>query len=541
MKSTILISSFLLAGFIAIAQDSTKKKEVNITSAFKPTLKEAAKINMNATPPVADTTRPRLQYTIPNQNLAFAFQPGSLKPLALDVDTGGRWNNDSYVKLGYGNFSTPFLQAGFSAGDGRNTGLNVFIKHSSSKGEIDFQDYKSSAVDLAGFVKTGSNLQWNGRIGAKIDEYNKYGAAYKIPGETPDSMEMVYQNWRGRISINNINRTELGISYAPEIKIDAFKGVDYGTENNVYVNLPVQKYFSSEFGVDVAVAGSFSRYKAQGESAIVNNYYTFSPSLLFKKSNVNIQAGIRPSWDRKEFKVLPNVMIEFNTPDKRFSVHGGWTADYRNSGYQYTAGLNPWIWAPVDVRNTRIEERYIGMKGTLGDHFSFSARAGSNVLRNQPLFINDTVTGRSFKVLYESRIKMANLGGELAYTVGEKFSLISNLSISKFTPDSNDRAWGMLPLEWKTSMRLQVMKDLYVNSTLYAFDGPWSLTKSGEKNLPAAMDFSAGLEFRVWKFVKVWGQFNNIFNKEYQRWNQYPVYGFNFLAGVVFSFAQTNK
>src|SRR5688572_10026655 len=125
MKSTILFSSFLFLGFFSTAQDSTKKKEVNITSAFKPTLKEAAKINMNATPPLADTTRPRLQYAIPNQNLLFAFQPGSLKPLALDVDTGGRWNNDSYVKLGYGNFSSPFLQAGFSAGDGRNTGLNA--------------------------------------------------------------------------------------------------------------------------------------------------------------------------------------------------------------------------------------------------------------------------------------------------------------------------------------------------------------------------------------------------------------------------------
>ena len=181
------------------------------------------------------------------------------------------------------------------------------------------------------------------------------------------------------------------------------------------------------------------------------------------------------------------------------------------------------------------------MKGALGDHFSFSARAGSNILNNQPLFINDTVTGRSFKVVYESRIKMANLSGELGYTVGEKFSLISNLSINKFTPDSNDKAWGLLPMEWKTTMKLQVMKDLYVNSTLYAFDGPWALTKSGHKNLPAAMDLSAGLEFKVWKFIKVWGQFNNIFNKEYQRWNQYPVYGFNFLAGVVFSFAQTNK
>jgi len=87
---------------------------------------------------------------------------------------------------------------------------------------------------------------------------------------------------------------------------------------------------------------------------------------------------------------------------------------------------------------------------------------------------------------------------------------------------------------------VQVLKDLYVNANLYAFDGPWSLNKTGRRDLPAAMDLSAGLEFKVVNNVKLWAQFNNVFNKEYQRWNQYPTYGFNFLGGVVFSFAQKN-
>src|SRR5690349_18362084 len=102
MKSSILLAVTLLAGLAGMAQDSTiRKREVSVTSTFKPSLKEAAKININATPPIPDTSRPRLQYMIPNQNLAFAFQPGSLKPLALQVDTGGRWDNDSYIKAGF--------------------------------------------------------------------------------------------------------------------------------------------------------------------------------------------------------------------------------------------------------------------------------------------------------------------------------------------------------------------------------------------------------------------------------------------------------
>src|SRR4051812_43909745 len=90
MKYLFLASGFLLAGLISRAQDTSRKKEVNITSTFKPTLKQAAKININAAPPTNDTTRPRLQYSLPNQNLNFAFQPGSLKPLALQVDSNGK-------------------------------------------------------------------------------------------------------------------------------------------------------------------------------------------------------------------------------------------------------------------------------------------------------------------------------------------------------------------------------------------------------------------------------------------------------------------
>jgi len=542
MKPYIVAAIALLSTQLLQAQDSTKKKEVNITSAFKPTLKEAAKINFNPTPPSSDTTRPRLQYNIPNQNLLFGFQPGSLKPMALQVDTGGKWNNDSYLKIGYGNFKTPFLQAGLSAGDGRNAGFNFFAKHSSSKGNIEQQDYSSTQMDLHGFVKTQKNLEWNGRFGLLQDDYNKYGGKFKIPGESEDSTDLRYQTIRGRIAFHNINRSELGISYSPELKVDIFRESksQEASESNTYINLPLQKYFGTTFGAAVEATGSLSRYKPRKASAINNSYFYFSPSLLYRKSTVNIQAGIRPSWDNSEFKLLPNLMVEFNTPDKRFSVQGGWTASIRNSGYQYNATVNPWIWAPSTVRNTRIEERYVGIKGSAGDHFSFGARAGSNILNNQPLYINDTVTGRSFSVYYEPRIKVANLSGELGYTVGEKFSLITNLSFSNYKPDTSSKAWGLLPMEWKTSMRLQVLNDLYVNSTLYAFDGPWSLHKDGRKNLPAAMDLSAGLEFKVWKYIKIWGQFNNILNKEYQRWNQYPVYGFNFLAGAIVTFGQKN-
>ena len=51
------------------------------------------------------------------------------------------------------------------------------------------------------------------------------------------------------------------------------------------------------------------------------------------------------------------------------------------------SGSNPWLWLPGTLRNTWIEERFAGFKGTAGDHFSYAAKVGFNKLNNQPLFI----------------------------------------------------------------------------------------------------------------------------------------------------------
>ncbi len=545
MRSSIFLGlGFFALGYGAAAQDTTtnRPRSVEVTSTFKPVLKDAAKINFNATPPTADTSRPRLQYNVPNQNLNFTYQPGTLKPLALQVDSGGAWDNTSYVKLGYGSLKTPYVEAGLSVGDGKTAGLNVYAKHIASQGKIQYQDFSNTNVDLNAFLQTSKNLEWNVRFGGLQEKYNKYGFkpdTLVFPG---DSLDVKFQTWRGRVSFHNINRTELGISYAPEIKIDVFNDQSSNSESNTYFNLPLQKTIGTNFAVDVALEGNLTRYKPQEKEVVTNNWFALAPAVLYKSANLSLQAGIRPSWDNGDFKIFPNATAEFNTSDKRFSFQLGWIGYLRNSGYQYLAGMNPWIWAPENIYNTRIEERFAGFKGSVGSHFSYSAKVGFHKLNNQPLFVNDTMSGKSFLVVNESQLKVLHLGGEIGYTVGEKLSVISSLTINQYnTLHDNEKAWGLIPLEFKTALRLQVLKDLYVKSDLYAFDGPWYHTKEGRGNKGAAMDLNAGVEFGIVKNVKLWAQFNNIFNRQYQRWNQYPVYPFGFMGGVVFSFSQNNK
>ena len=135
-----------------------------------------------------------------------------------------------------------------------------------------------------------------------------------------------------------------------------------------------------------------------------------------------------------------------------------------------------------------------------------------------------------------------NFGGELGFNIHEKFSLITGLTFNQYSGlKDNAEAWGMIPLELKTAMRIQVIKDLWLKTDLFAWTGPQYMKKDGSAGkLAGATDLNAGLEFKITKNINLWSQFNNIFNKEYQRWNQYPVYGFNFVGGIVFSFDQKN-
>jgi len=533
----------LVLGTSAYSQaDTSKKRVIEVSSTFKPALHETAKINLNATPPVTDTTKPKLQYNLPNQNLLFAYQPGSLKPLALQIDTGGRWDNNSYIKAGFGSQRTPYLQAGISFGDGKTAGLNIYAKHVASQGKKEFQDFSNTNVGLNGFFQTSKNLEWNAKLGMNSDQTYKYGFLPDSLSFPKDSLRQRFQTWEGRVSFHNIQPTGFGVSYAPEAKVDVFSDNHNNNESNTYINLPIEKTVGKTFAVDLGITFDLTRYKPNGKTAINNTMYYISPSVLFRTPNISIQAGVRPTWDNKSSKIYPNIMAEIGTPDKRFSFIAGWVGYLRKTSYQSLASFNPWIWAPATLKNTGIEERYAGFKGSVGDHFSYSTRVGFNKITNQPLFVNDSITGKSFIVLNESQMKVLHYSGEIGYTVQEKFSLRAGFALNHYMNlRTYDKAYGLLPSELNAVMRIQVLKDLYLTSDLFAWGGENYRKKDGSSGkLKGAFDLNAGLEFRITENLKLWSQFNNIFNKQYQRWNQYPVYGFNFVAGIIFAFDQKN-
>jgi hypothetical protein len=231
-------------------------------------------------------------------------------------------------------------------------------------------------------------------------------------------------------------------------------------------------------------------------------------------------------------------MADITTNDKRFTVQLGWIGYYNKGSYQRFASINPWITQPDLLFNTRVQERYAGFKGSVLNHFTYSAKVGFVQFRNMPLFVNDSTDGKTFQTVYSSAMEALQFHGEIGYTQGETFNATARLTWNQYSKVKDQtRAWGLIPLEFNVAMNWQVFNNVWLKSELFAFDGAAYRTINKEpRKGETGMDLSAGLEFKITKQFNLWVQMNNIFNNRYERWHQYQVYGFNILGGVVFNF-----
>ncbi|NML23347.1 hypothetical protein HHL16_20880 [Pseudoflavitalea sp. G-6-1-2] len=533
---------------MAHAQDTTKRKSIDITSTFKPVLREAAKINFNAAPPSVDTSKPRLGYSIPVQNLFFTYQPAELKPVALQMDSITAWQYSNFIKVGIGNVHQPYVKAGFSFGDFKNTFFNVFADHYTSKGSLDFQKNSLTSVGAAMTYKTNSNLEINARLGFKSDDYYLYGFQPKdLPFKKSD-LRQRFQTIEGKVDLRNIEPTEFGLNYHPNLRISVFNDnhSPKANETNTVLNLPLEKTFGEDFAFHLGATADLTRYErklntSNGRPRLeqMNNLYQVNAALEYKSTNLFIHGGITPSWEQKKFHMLPNIMADITTDDKQLTLQLGWIGYFEKGSYQRFAGINPWLAQPDSMLNTRVEERYAGLKGSVGNHFTYSAKFGLLTYRNAPLFVNDDVDGKTFLVRYEPKFHAIQLHTEAAYNVSETFGAKAGFTFNNYyNMKVEKKAWGMIPVELNAGLHWQAMKDLMLRTEFWLWDGARYLKNGTDYKTKAGLDLNAGAEFRITRNLNLWVQFNNILNNKYQRWNQYEVFGFNLLGGITYSFNQ---
>jgi len=537
----IIILCFTVA--VSFAQrDTTKRQSIDITSSYKPVLRNAVKINFSAAQLNADSSKTVGPYSIPQQNLFYTYQPVSLKPLALQQDTTLELGLRNFLKAGIGNYSTPYFSAGVSFGDGKKQLVNVYADYISSKGTIKNQDYADFNVKAAGSFFTDKNEVYGGAA-VRQQDYNLYGYDHVAHDYSKDDVLQRFQNVKLNAGIRNKELNESGINYDPNLEINIFNNRNKVTENSLVVNAPVYKTFNDVFTVKVTAKADITSYKSKDLTTNVsfnNNIFSIAPELMYvsPESSFNIHGGITPAWDNSKLSVLPNIYGELKLKQLPFLLQAGLVGRLIKNSYQNLTAINPYL-QTLDVQNNTKEiEFYCGIKATAGDHFNFNAKASYLSYTNLPFFVNNTTDQKSFLISNESSVKDLRVHGDLSYIKQDKFTITAGITFNGYTAmKDNDRAWGTVPVELSASLRWWAFKQLLIKGDYMAFSGgPVLLSNNTDATLTGGNDLSAGIELVINKRFSAWLNLNNIFDNKYQRWLNYPVYGLNILGGVTFKF-----
>jgi hypothetical protein len=530
IKQTFLITAVL------VTVNSFAQKTIDITSSFKPYLKPSAKINFSASPITGDTSRPTLRYQIPVQNMLFSFSPAPLKPMAYAGDSLLAKENFNYAKFGLGTYYQPVFDAGLSFGDGIKTVGAVTAYYRSGKGKIFAQQYGKLGVNATGVFQSIKNHEL--KLSGGLNSFNtyKYGFAHATDPKK-DTLKQQFTGIDFGVQLAN-KKSNLGLYYTPQLHVYNFSDKNNGHETRVQLDLPFEKTLGEKFSFVAGAHASTASLKVSGTKRFSNNLFYFDPSLKVKIPGFLLNIGIIPSWNNKVFKLLPNLTAEMPSKDNLYMIQAGFIGYYSLQTYQRQAILNPWINAPALLRNTENSELFASIKGTADAHFSFKGKVGLIMQKNVPLFVNDNGSGKSFNVLNEAKMSTLNVNGEIAYRMADKFYASVLLDVYKYAlQQTHSHPWGLLPYELKGHATLHIAKDFYLKTDLYAFGSSWYRLPNGSgQKTNGATDINAGFEFNVSRKFRVWAQLNNLLNKQYQRWNQYPVFGVQVLGGVQVAF-----
>ena len=535
----LLIAYCLLASNATAQRDTTRRQTIEITSSYKPVLRNAVKINLSASALAADTSRPRLAYDIPAQNLFFAYQPISLKPLALMQDTGLQLGVRNYVKAGFGNYTTPYIAAAVSFGDGKKSLVNLYGNYISSKGKIINQDFSELKLKGTGSFFSAKNEVY-GSAGINANQYYQYGYDHTLHNFSKDSVSRKYQDFFVSAGLRNTAVNDFKVNYNPNVTAHIFSRENKINESSLIIEAPVEKKFGESISFKVAAIANLTNLTNKAttiNTSISNNLFQIAPELAYYSNMFTFHGGVTPSWNNGVLSVLPNIYGEAQLQHNVLMVQAGWVGRFINNSFRSLSTMNPYIADPTFLTNTKEVQYYGGVKATLGKHFSFNAKAAFITYNNMPLFVNDGLYGNSFIVTNESKMNDLQLHGDMSLVSQDKFTLTAGLDLNTYTGLSNNaNAWGLIPVQLTGSFRWNAFKQVLLKADVFTFSGVPALLKNNTETKTNGTDLSAGAEFKITKKFSAWLDLNNILDQKYQRWYNYPVYGLNVIGGIIAHF-----
>lgn len=524
--------------------DSIPEKVVTIVSAFKPQLKNVAKIGfLNATA-VVDTNSVLLSYQVPSQNLSFQYQPIALVPRAIKIDSMISLRQSANLKIGMGNYFNQFIQLEGALVDQKAQQHHLSILSESIAGPHPIQKWNTFGLNYNGRYSMNKNKVLNTQV--YFNQSNRYRY-----GLVPDTTVLPLKNFEQKLTVIGANFSLINkqvvsdqFNYAPILKFNHSNLINQA--NNLVIDLysPIMYSLKNNLKLHADFNFNYNQYTQVNSNSINNTIFQIDPSLELNKTQYRLNIGVRPTIANGEFALYPKIELTKKLKDTNYVIDAGWNTSVINNQLIQLIGQNHWISAPNSMPISSKENKYFNIQVSVNKRLNYGFNMSLNDYRELPFFnqtkqMNNPVQeGLKFDVLFEKRAIAIELDGNLRYQFSDKLLWKNNFKYIQFNLiRENTQAWGILPFEFNSQFNWVFNKKLLLDASGQFWTG--SKTSAGLGNayqLNNTFVLNAGMQYSISDQWTFWGKGENLLDQQYQRWANYPSLGIQILAGIQYKF-----
>lgn len=542
LKKILLL--VLLMPFGLMAQDNLENENITIIKAFEPILLDAQRPDLFPVAAVSEQGNagrpPQLDYSLPSKQLIVQFQPPALKPIAYKLEEEV-WNYNFWLKAGFGNLTTPLLDIAAATSGSDHLTAGVRGNFLMSKGnDIPFQDFRNiGAQAYAKWFGAKNHLTFNTNYDNEQRYYYGINESQRPDPEDKDRIEILQNTIGASVAFDNNSNDYTNLNRHLQLDYYYF-GNNYNAREHG-LRLTAQGEYLSEKSIGGGVDAFFDytsfKDEANYTSNLDNSLLKITPYGMLQRPWATLKAGASLFLDGEVAYIFPDIYAEIPVMEGAMSVFGKWGKEaYKNSLHNFTR-INPFLGQDLAFFNTFTQERTLGIKGRIGARSTYSLSGGQYLTKQQALFVTDYTDERNaFTTVYDS---LKTIAGklELTYHIDKSHQVKLTTQYNHYKTPFEAAAWHLPNLEMMLTGTFSPLEKLQVGGDLFFFSG-WKtrLQNNEAQTLKAAFDLNLHADYHFSPHFAAFLNLNNLINNKYQRFNYYPVYGINFVGGIMLRF-----
>ncbi len=546
--------------------DTINTDVINVVKPYAPEISDAFKVKETATIDDEQTAaKKEVKYNIFSFPVASTFTPAKGQAAVVEKEAPVKLY-DNYATFGVGTYTTFLGELYLNHAINRSESVGGYVSHHSSQGGIEGLLLDDSYYDTkinANYSKNLSALSWNFEAGFEQQHFNWYGIPQPLFDETIANMLDVGHSFYGFHLGSDISFNDTYIKTG-SVLFRHF-GDNQGSGENRFklettVDIPISgEEISTDFKIDY-LKGSFDRNYITDEELKYGNFQIgLSPTYQLKENDLTLNLGVSFVYlndseaNKSKFYLYPNITASYRMVSDVLIAYGGIQGDLVQNSYYDFASENPFVSPTLFVMPTDQQYNvFIGLKGKVSNNMSYNFRGKYIAERNKGLFINNDIIsgteaytyGNSYGIVYDN-VDTFSVTGELNVDVSRNFKLALKAEYFSYNVKGDNEPWNLPDVKASLFMDYQIDKHWFTGINLFYVGERKDQFFYNDVIFPSTpsivtidsfFDANAHLGYHINDKISVFAKANNISNNEYDRWQNYPTQGIQFLAGATFKF-----